>query len=87
MQDLYPAAGIFMTHWDGFHNWMVLTDVDLFQNISKIFIEEYEKEFGKQTHYLVDSFNEMEVPFPPIGDPTRPEVAASYGEGSYRAIS
>lgn len=37
--------------------------------------------------YLADSFNEMEIPFPPHGDPARYEQLASYGERLYRSIS
>lgn len=34
----------------------------LFQRLGKMFVEEYEKEFGKQTFYLADTFNEMSIP-------------------------
>ncbi|MGF7231940.1 alpha-N-acetylglucosaminidase TIM-barrel domain-containing protein [Arachidicoccus sp.] len=34
----------------------------LFIEIGKLFVQEWEKEFGKGTFFLADSFNEMEVP-------------------------
>lgn len=47
---------------------------------------EWEKEFGKCDYYLVDSFNEMDIPFPEKGNPARYEMAASYGEKVYSSI-
>lgn len=35
---------------------------DLFEKIGQLYIEEWEKEFGKNKFYLADSFNEMSVP-------------------------
>lgn len=36
---------------------------DAFREIAKMYVEEWEKEFGKATYYLADSFNEMELPW------------------------
>ena len=35
-----------------------------FSEIGKLFIEEWEKEFGKGEYYIADSFNENGYPFP-----------------------
>ena len=37
-------------------------NAELFIKIGKIFVQEWEKEFGKGTFFLADSFNEMKVP-------------------------
>ena len=84
---LYPDLKIVETHWGGaFHNWMVSPAEPLFSEISEAFIHEWEKEFGKCGYYLVDSFNEMDIPFPEKGKPARYEMAADYGEKVYQSI-
>lgn len=84
---IYPDLHIVETHWGGaFHNWMISPTEPLFAKISEAFIKEWEKEFGKCDYYLVDSFNEMDIPFPEKGNPARYEMAASYGEKVYSSI-
>ena len=84
---LYPGLKLTETEWAGaFHNWMITPDGPLFSEISRRYIQEWEKEFGKSEYYLVDSFNEMEIPFPEKGNPARYEMAAHYGEKVYQAI-
>ena len=84
---IYPDAQIIETSWGGaFHNWMLSPEEDLFHEIGKLFIQEWEKEFGKNNYYIADSFNEMEIPFPPKDDPTRYTLLASYGEKVYNSI-
>lgn len=51
-----------------------------------MFIEEWEKEFGKNDYYIVDSFNEMEIPFPPKGTKERYSLLADYGDKVYSSI-
>ena len=65
---------------------MISPTEPLFAKISEAFIKEWEKEFGKCDYYLVDSFNEMDIPFPEKGNPARYEMAASYGEKVYSSI-
>ena len=87
MKRLYPTIQLTETSWGGaFHNWMLSPQDDLFFKIGKLFIEEWEKEFGKNEYYLVDSFNEMDIPFPPKGDPGRYSLLASYGDKVYQSI-
>lgn len=85
---LYPAIKLLETSWcDGaFHNWMLSPDEDLFRKIGQMFIQEWEKEFGRNDYYLVDSFNEMEIPFPDKGTPERYSLLAKYGEEVYSSI-
>lgn len=87
MKRIYPNVKIVETSWAGsFHNWMLSPEEDLFHDIGKMFIEEWEKEFGANDYYLVDSFNEMDIPFPPKDDPSRYTLLASYGDKVYQSI-
>lgn len=88
MKRLYPDIKILETSWCGgeFHNWMLSPDEELFRKIGQMFIEEWEKEFGKNGHYIVDSFNEMEIPFPPKGSQERYDLLANYGDEVYSSI-
>ncbi len=82
-----PEAKLTETSWGGrFHNYMIDPTDPLFSRISTMFIEEWEREFGKCSHYLMDSFNEMEIPFPPHGSSERYELLARYGEAVYKAM-
>lgn len=84
---IYPEAKLTETHWGGaFKNWMLDPEEELFGRIGQMFIEEWEAEFGKGEYYLADSFNEMEIPFPPKGTPERYSLLASYGNKVYGAI-
>ncbi len=84
---IYPDLKLIETHWGGaFNNWMVSPQEELFHTIGCEFIKEWEKEFGKNGHYLVDSFNEMDVPFPEKGTKERYELVASYGNKVYSSI-
>ncbi len=87
LKRLYPQARLVQTSWgERFHNHMLLPDDPLFSRISTLFVQEWEAEFGKGSHYLIDSFNEMELPFPPHGSPERYELLARYGETVHKAL-
>lgn len=84
---LYPGAELIETEWGGaFRNWMLSPQDPLFAEIGTRFIREWEREFGRCDYYLVDSFNELDIPFPEKGDPERYEMAATYGERVYDCI-
>ncbi len=84
---IYPDIELVETSWAGaFHNWMLSPEDELYTEIASAFIREWEKEFGKNDHYLVDSFNEMEIPFPPKDSQKRYDLLASYGDIVYSAI-
>lgn len=89
IQRVHPEVNLVETSWSGgaFHNWMVFADQPLFKELGTSFIEEWEKEFGKCSHYLVDSFNEMDIPFADHGDPVRYEQLAGYGKAVYESIA
>lgn len=88
MKRIFPDIELIETSWcDGaFHNWMLSPQDHLFTRMGQMFIEEWEKEFGKNDYYLVDSFNEMDIPFPPKGTEKRYALLADYGEKVYRSI-
>lgn len=87
MTRLYPDLKLAETTWGSrFKNWMVDPKDPLFFEIGKMFIEEWEKEFGKCDFYLADSFNEMEIPFPPVGTEERYEMLRLYGDRLYQSI-
>lgn len=88
LQRIYPDVRLEETSWCGgaFHNWMLSPEHPLFHRIGKMFVEEWEKEFGRCDYYIVDSFNEMDNPFPPKGTAERYELLARYGSEVYGAI-
>ncbi len=84
---IYPDLKLIQTNWaDAFSAWMLSPEEELFHTIGCEFIREWEREFGKCSHYLVDSFNEMEIPFPEKGSPDRYALMADYGERVYSSI-
>lgn len=88
MKRVFPDIELVETSWCGgaFHNWMLSPQHPLFSRIGQMFIEEWEKEFGRNTYYIVDSFNEMEIPFPPKGTAERYSLLADYGDKVYSSI-
>lgn len=87
MKRIYPDLDLIQTHWGGaFCNWMISPQEELFGRIGTEFIREWEKEFGKSDYYIVDSFNEMDIPFPEKGTKERYELLASYGDKVYQSI-
>lgn len=83
----YPDVDVITTTWSNvFHNWMISPEEELFKQMGTEFIYEWEKEFGKCEYYISDSFNEMEIPFPPKEDPSRYELLARYGNAVYGSI-
>jgi alpha-N-acetylglucosaminidase len=85
---LYPGITLHPTLWNaGFPEEqrpvLLSPDEELFATITRMFMEEWQKEFGKADHYLVDSFNELQLP---ESDKPRTEILAEYGEKTYQAI-
>jgi alpha-N-acetylglucosaminidase len=84
---LHPEITLHDASWGGFPkdklSVIMMPDAPLFIEISKLFISEWEKEFGKGKYYLVDSFNEMALP--QTGQPVT-ELLANYGDAIYKSI-
>ncbi|MCK5834166.1 MAG: alpha-N-acetylglucosaminidase N-terminal domain-containing protein, partial [Lentisphaeria bacterium] len=81
---LYPNETYFDTHWNGgFRNdrapIYVLPESKLYKKIFKMYMAEFEKEFGKQKYFLIDTFNELKK-LPSVPGKTTEEVMAAYGE-------
>lgn len=76
--------------WGGFDEslnaYVLPPDSPYFEKIGKLFVEEWEKEFGKYKYYLSDSFNEMELPVDPNDKPAKLKTLAHYGESIYKSI-
>ena len=77
--------------WGGFdvaYNACVLApDSPYFQEIGKLFIQEWEKEFGDAKYYLSDSFNEMKLPVDKNDVAGKHSLLAQYGEAIYKSIA
>ena len=84
---IYPEEKIRELGWGGFKDkvHILSPESDLFVKIGKMYIEEWEKEFGKGEFYLADSFNEMDVPLDDDPEIAKKELAA-YGEVVYKPI-
>lgn len=85
---IYPNIKLQTTLWNsGFLEYqrpvLLMADDPLFAKITKMFMEEWKKEFGDATYFLVDSFNEMQLP--QTGKPMT-DVLAQYGKLTYDAI-
>lgn len=85
---IYPNLQLHKTLWNsGFPESqrpvMLMPGDKLFSLITKLYIEEWNKEFGNATYYLVDSFNELELP---ETDKPKTELLAEYGKFTYDAI-
>ncbi|MBC8592801.1 alpha-N-acetylglucosaminidase C-terminal domain-containing protein [Oscillospiraceae bacterium N12] len=72
---------------DRFNAYVLPPDSPFFEEIGKLFVEEWEKEFGKNTFYLSDSFNEMRLPVAKNDVEGKHKLLAQYGESIYRSIT
>ncbi len=86
-----PEAELIETGWeddgDYYVSNFILPETEIYQKIASMYIEEWEKEFGKGEFYLADSFNEMKLPFAPVGSEERLAQVASYGKALYQSIA
>lgn len=62
---------------------MLMPGDTVFAKITEMYMKEWQKEFGKAKYYLVDSFNELELP---KTDRPVTELLAEYGKKTYEAI-
>lgn len=86
---IYPNEKVRELKWGGFNKkyqaYILEPGSPLFIKIGKMYIEEWEKEFGKNEFYLADSFNEMDVPLSENKETALAELSG-YGESVYRSI-
>ncbi len=78
MKTHYPEINLTTTKWSGFENYMLSPLDSLFFEIQQRFIAAWEEEFGKGEYYLIDSFNELDIPFGEKGSPERAELLKTY---------
>lgn len=88
LKRLYPNITLHNTLWNaGFppsqRPVMLMPGDPLFAKITKMYMEEWQKEFGSASYFLVDSFNELELP---KTDKPVTELLSEYGEKTYEAI-
>ncbi|MDY3978922.1 MAG: alpha-N-acetylglucosaminidase TIM-barrel domain-containing protein [Tidjanibacter sp.] len=87
----HPDAEFNQLSWGGFepkYNACVLSPSSpYFEQIGKLFVEEWEKEFGRNTYYLSDSFNEMRLPVDKDDTEAKHRLLADYGETICRSIT
>lgn len=87
----FPEADITETIWsrleDEDHNHFLSPLDPLFSRIQKEYITEWEKEFGKGEFYMIDSFNELKVPFGPLGSEERSKNLRIYSEHLYKSLA
>lgn len=87
----HPEIDFKHLEWGGFDSkfnaYVLPPDSHFFKEIGKMFIEEWEKEFGKNTYYLSDSFNEMRLPLAKDDVEGKHKLLAQYGESIYNSIA
>ncbi|MEP5362574.1 MAG: alpha-N-acetylglucosaminidase [Reichenbachiella sp.] len=90
IKKLYPNVKVRELGWGGglpsdYNAYILAPDSPLFIEIGSRYIEEWEREFGKATYYLADSFNEMDVP--EADNPAQQlEELAGFGKSVYESI-
>jgi len=87
LERIYPDEALRELGWGGFDEKVQILSPksELFAKIGKLYIQEWEKEFGKGAFYLADSFNEMDVPLSDDPEIAKKELA-SYGKAVYQPI-
>lgn len=88
LKRVFPDLNIYETHWnDGFPEEQrpsfIAPDDEVFATISKLFMEEWQNEFGKAKYFLVDSFNELQLP---ESDLPITELLANYGKKTHSIV-
>ncbi len=87
----HPELNAFHLKWgamDSTYNAAVLSPfAPEFKEIGKLFVTEWEKEFGKNEYYLSDSFNEMVLPIPEDDLEGKCKLMKEYGKTIYESIA
>jgi alpha-N-acetylglucosaminidase len=85
---VFPDSKLHQSAWGGFkeksQSVSVMPDDPLFARIMKQYMEEWKATFGEARYFLVDSFNEMELP--ETGKPPA-ELLSGYGKNTFDAIN
>lgn len=87
MRRLYPDLALTRTRWSGFESNLLSPLDTRFVEIGAAFVREWEREFGPGKYYLVDCFNELDVPFGKKGSDERAETLRRYARTVYSSLS
>ncbi len=87
VKEHYPEVDMMTTKWSGHESYMLSPVDSLFGVIGTEFIREWEKEFGKGKYYLIDSFNELDIPFGEKGSQERHDKLQHYSKTIYEAVA
>lgn len=87
VKEHYPDVDMMTTKWSGHESYMLSPVDSLFGVIGTGFIREWEKEFGKGEYYLIDSFNELDIPFGEKGSQERHDKLQHYGRTIYETLA
>ena len=85
--DHFPGTELIITKWSGHESYMLDPADPLFSVIGTAFIKEWEKEFGPGKYYLIDSFNELDIPFGEQGTKERFDKLAHYSSTIYKSLA
>ena len=85
--DHFPGTELIVTKWSGHESYMLDPADPLFSVIGTAFIKEWEKEFGAGKYYLIDSFNELDIPFGEQGTKERFDKLAHYSRTIYKSLA
>lgn len=89
--EAHPGLQVKKLTWGGFDDrlnaYVLSPESPYFKQIGRLFVEEWEKEFGKNTFYQSDSFNEMEIPVEPGDSIGKWKLLEQYGDVIYRSIA
>lgn len=78
--------------WGGFpernNAFVIAPSSEWFVKLGEMFMEEWEKEFGKGEFYLSDTFNEMDVPTPANGgQAAKDSILVGYSKAIYASLT
>lgn len=86
---LHPSCKVHFAEWAGFDNEYlarsILPSTPQFKELTKLYVQEWEKEFGKAHLYLIDSFNEIDIPVEE-NTPTEMEEISQFAYSTYEAL-
>jgi len=88
---IYPDETYFQSHWNGgFRNnrapIYLMPESKLFAEIFRMYIDEWQKEFGEGRYFLIDTFNEIKK-LPSKEGMTTEEVMAEYGRNLSKQLT
>lgn len=87
IKEHYPEVDMMTTKWSGHESYMLSPVDSLFSVIGTEFIKEWEKEFGEGKYYLIDSFNELDIPFGEKGSQERYNKLQHYAKTIYNSLA